>query len=160
MQSDFQKSADSIIDISVQTAKLTGNMLREVLKSYLEGNTVKKGNIRYKELSARAEGKLENIEVTENNIRDFLNVARKYDVDFSLKRDKTTSPPTYHVFFRTADADNFSRAFKEYAAAKSEDLKNKAPYDRQKLRNKAKEIAAQPRERKEMVLERNKETSL
>ena len=37
---------------------------------------------------------LDSIEVSDRNIGDFLNTARKYDVDFALKRDKSTSPPT------------------------------------------------------------------
>ncbi len=53
----------------------------------------------YKQLQAKSPSKLDSIEVSDRNIGDFLKTARKYDVDFALKRDKSTSPPTYHVFF-------------------------------------------------------------
>ena len=53
----------------------------------------------FKQLENKCKSKLESIEVTENNIGDFLSTARKYDLDFALKRDKSTTPPTYHVFF-------------------------------------------------------------
>ena len=88
-----------------------------------------------------------------------LAIAKKYDIDFALKRDATTFPPTYHVFFRTSQTENFNRAFKEYATGKSQEI-SKKPYDRQKLQEKAQEIANQPRERKEKVLVRSKESSL
>ena len=39
------------------------------------------------------------IEVTDGNIKSFEWVARKYNVDFAVKKDKTTNPPKYVVFF-------------------------------------------------------------
>ena len=34
-----------------------------------------------------------NIEITDNNIKAFESVARKYGVDFALKKDAATNPP-------------------------------------------------------------------
>lgn len=42
----------------------------------------------YKQLQAKSPSKLDSIEVSDRNIGDFLKIARKYDVDFALKRDK------------------------------------------------------------------------
>ena len=41
----------------------------------------------------------------------------KYDIDYALKRDKSTEPPTYHVFFSAANTESFKRAFSENGAA-------------------------------------------
>ena len=41
-------------------------------------------------------------------------VARKYNVDFAVKKDKTTDPPKYVVFFKGRDADAVAQAFKEF----------------------------------------------
>ena len=41
-------------------------------------------------------------------------VARKYNVDFAVKKDKTTEPPKYLVFFKGRDADAVAQAFKEF----------------------------------------------
>lgn len=57
---------------------------------------------------------LTNIEITDNNIRSFERVARKYGIDYSLKKDKSVNPPKYLVFFRAKDVDVMTAAFKEY----------------------------------------------
>ena len=49
------------------------------------------------------------IEVTDGNIKSFERVARKYNVDFAVKKDKTTDPPKYVVFFKGRDADAVSQ---------------------------------------------------
>lgn len=54
------------------------------------------------------------IEVTDNNIKSFERVARKYNVDFAVKKDKTVEPPKYMVFFKGKDADVITQAFKEF----------------------------------------------
>ena len=41
--------------------------------------------------------------LTDDNIKAFERVARKYNVDFAVKRDKTTEPPKYLVFFKGKD---------------------------------------------------------
>lgn len=58
--------------------------------------------------------KLSNIEITDQNIRSFEKVARKYDLSFALKKDATQDPPKYIVFFRGRDADVLQQAFMEY----------------------------------------------
>ena len=57
---------------------------------------------------------ISNIEVTDGNIKSFERVARKYNVDFAVKKDKTTHPPKYVVFFKGRDADAVAQAFKEF----------------------------------------------
>ena len=61
---------------------------------------------------------LSNIEITDNNIKAFEKVAKKYGIDFSLKRDKSVDPPRYFVFFKARDADVMTAAFKEFSARK------------------------------------------
>lgn len=109
---DFEK----VIDVCVQAPKITEEVLKSALRELLSGKKEKKGNITFGELAQKAGGKFDAIEITENNIGSFLTVARKYDIDFALKRDSSTEPPTYHCFFATRDTDNFKRAFTEYAA--------------------------------------------
>ncbi len=57
---------------------------------------------------------LTNIEITDKNIRSFEKVARKYSIDYSLKKDKSADPPKYLVFFRAKDVEVMTAAFKEY----------------------------------------------
>ena len=41
-----------------------------------------------------------NIEITDGNIKSFEKVARKYGIDFALKKDVSTQPPRYLAFSR------------------------------------------------------------
>ena len=52
------------------------------------------------------------------NIGLFKPCAKKYDLDFSLRKDNTTHPPRYIVIFKTKQADNLEQAFKEFTAKK------------------------------------------
>ena len=61
---------------------------------------------------------LANIEITDQNIRSFTSVAKKYHIDFALKKDKTTEHPRYLVFFKSRDADAMTAAFQEFTKRK------------------------------------------
>ena len=54
------------------------------------------------------------IEVTDNNIKSFERVAKKYNVQFAVKKDKTEKPPKHIVLFKGKDADVITQAFKEF----------------------------------------------
>lgn len=74
---------------------------------------------------------LSNIEVTDGNIKSFEKCAKKYSIDFSLKKDTSITPPRYFVFFKAKDVDVMTAAFKEYTGKTME--KNKKPSIRKKL---------------------------
>ena len=57
---------------------------------------------------------LSNIEITDGNIKSFERVAKKYRLDFALKKDSSTKPPTYYVFFKGQDTEMMNLAFKKY----------------------------------------------
>ena len=73
------------------------------------------------------------IEVTDNNIKSFERVTRKYNVDFAVKKDKTVEPPKYMVFFKGKDADVITQAFKEFVYGNEK--KNSRTSVRQKLKH-------------------------
>lgn len=87
---------------------------------------------------------LSNIEVTDGNIKSFEKYARKYSIDFSLKKDTSVSPPRYFVFFKAKDVDVMTAAFKEYIGKQLQ--KSKKPSIRKRLAL-AKERVAKHRER-------------
>ena len=41
-------------------------------------------------------------------------MAKKYNVDFAVKKDRTVEPPKYMVFIKGKDADVITQAFKEF----------------------------------------------
>lgn len=101
------------IDVVIQATKLTVDIFRNVIYDLTtKRNYDSRGNVRLGQLMKQ--GKLDSIEITDNNIKSFLDVAKKYDVSYALKRDSSTSPPTYHVFFTGRDTETLNKAFKEY----------------------------------------------
>ena len=101
------------IALSVKTARVTADVLKNMLRKYLSGqkqkgkNPYKVGKQSYKELKSQGSG-LSNIEITDGNIKSFERVAKKYRLDFALKKDSSTKPPTYYVFFKGQDTENIS----------------------------------------------------
>lgn len=102
------------IDVVIQATKLTVDIFQNVIYDLTtKRNYESRGNVRLGQLMKQ--GKLDSIEITDNNIKSFLDVAKKYDVSYALKRDSSTLPPTYHVFFTGRDTETLNKAFKEYA---------------------------------------------
>lgn len=101
------------VDVVIQATRLTTQILRDAAYDITTKTSYEnRGNISIGQLMKQ--GKLDSIEITDNNIKSFLDVAKKYDVSYALKRDSSTSPPTYHVFFTGRDTETLNRAFKEY----------------------------------------------
>ena len=107
------------IALSMKTGKLTAQVLQAALKKYLEarkhGPKLHQGQLKQLKQHGAA---LSNIEITDANIAAFKPCAKKYGVDFTLRKDKTTQPSHYIVIFKTRDADNLEQAFKEFTAKK------------------------------------------
>ena len=155
---DVQKG----IVLTKQAASITSEALREMIQAFMQNKTTPKGEMPYSTLAKT--GKLESIEITENNIGSFLSVAKKYDIDFALKRDSSTSPPTYHVFFAATKTENFKRAFVEYAANVQNKTKS-AEYSvsREQIHKNAQKVAADrdsKKHEKERTLNKNQNISL
>ena len=66
---------------------------------------------------ARTKG-VSNIEITDPSIKDFERIARKYGVDYAVKKDRSSSPPKYLIFFKGRDTDALTAAFTEYTNKK------------------------------------------
>lgn len=105
------------IALVFKSSRLTADVLKKAMKMYLEhrkaGKQATHGKISVKELVGQGMG-ASSIEVTDNNIKSFERVAKKYNVDFAVKKDKTVEPPKYMVFFKGKDADVITQAFKEF----------------------------------------------
>ena len=149
MPSDYESGAKKTIDISIKAEKLTADVLKSALQEFMSGKAEKKGRMTYKQLQAKSPSKLDSIEVSDRNIGDFLKTARKYDVDFALKRDKSTQPPTYHVFFSAAKTENFKRAFSEYLGKGQGKSQKRGEFTREQMHQQAQKVANRPRKQKQ-----------
>jgi hypothetical protein len=114
MQEEVTQKSVALV---IKTTKLTGNVLKAAMRMYLNHQKQKSqrthGKTSVKKLVGQGQG-ASNIEVTDKNIKSFERVARKYNVDFAVKKDKTVDPPKYFVFFKGKDADVISQAFREF----------------------------------------------
>lgn len=108
MQEEVENRAVTLV---ISATKLTARLLKAVILKYLASRREKKlakargapekptGKQTVKQLVGQNQG-VSNIEVTERNIKGFDRVARKYGVDYAIKKDKTGEIPRYLVFSR------------------------------------------------------------
>ena len=143
MQEEIEQRTGTL---AINTTKMTANVLKSAISKYLAYRKEKKregpvkpcGKQSVKQLVGQDQG-VSNIEITDKNIKDFERIARKYGVDFALKKDKTGDIPKYLVFFKARDAEALTAALKEYTA--KTDRKKERPSVLTKLR-KFKEVAS------------------
>lgn len=115
---------EKVIALSVKGIKLTAELLQKSMKfllSQIKKQTTKsmqpRGKQTLKQLMKQNAG-VSNIEITDGNIKAFESTAKKYGIDFALKKDTTEQPPRYLVFFKGRDADVLTAAFKEFSQKK------------------------------------------
>ena len=147
------KSVALIID----GAKMSEQVLEKALQKFLEAQKNKspkihRGKQTLKQLAGQNAG-LANIEISDKNIKTFTHVAKKYHVDFALKKDTTAEQPRYLVFFKSRDADAITAAFQEFASRKMG--RDEKPSIRERLAQ-AKEQAAQKVEHRALDREKVK----
>jgi len=117
-----EEVTDKTVALSVRAGKMTARVLRSALRKLLAEMKKKRNNPKIhrgkqsvKKLVRQGVG-VSNIEITDGNIKSFERVAKKYGVDFALKKEATVSPPRWLVFFKARDADALTAAFKEFTA--------------------------------------------
>ena len=135
------------VSLAIRSSKLTADILKKAITKYLayrkeksKAKAVMKptGKQTVKELIGQNQG-VSNIEITEKNIKGFDRVARKYGVDYAVKKDTSGEIPKYLVFFKARDADALTAAFTEFA---SKEKNREKPFVIKHLRDlKAPEIA-------------------
>lgn len=140
---------EKTVSLCIRCGKVTANLLKAAMKKTLTKMEQEKQKLQgQKQPKQDKEDKtykgkqsmdklmkqnvqLSNIEITDGNIKSFERVAKKYSIDFSLKKDVNADPPRYYVFFKARDADVMTAAFKEYTGQSLN--KDKKPSVRKKL---------------------------
>ena len=113
---------EKTVSLYIKTGKLTAEMLQRAMKKLLsqmkkQADRPPHGKQTLKQLMKQNAG-VSNIEITGENIKAFESTAKKYHIDFALKKDTTETPPRYLVFSRVRDADVLTAAFQEFSAKK------------------------------------------
>ena len=125
MQEEVENKTLTLI---INGSKLTGRMLKSAISKYLahrrevkhqkrQTDVVPRGKQTVKQLVGQNQG-VSNIEINDPSIKDFDRIARKYGVDYAIKRNRSSNPPKFLVFFKSRDADALTSAFNEYAGKK------------------------------------------
>lgn len=153
----MQEEVDSrTVALVINSAKLTGRVFKTAIDKYITYCKSKKlqkhtviphGKQSVKQLIGQNQG-VTSIESNDPDIKAFDRVARKYGVDYAVKKVREDSGKSkYVIFFKGRDNDAITSAFKEYTAKAME--KEKKPSILKKL----KELGAVMQNK---VLERSK----
>lgn len=94
-----------------------------------------------------------NVEIDKESIRDFEKLAKKYGVDFAVRKDKSVDPPRFLVFVRSKDADASDAICKEHQARAL--TKNEKPSVLAQLKKVKEIVAAIPKKVREKKQERD-----
>ena len=130
-----EEVAQRTVALCVEATKLSAGMLQQAMKKVLD--EIMKHNT-----------SVSNIEITDQNIRAFSATAKKYGIDFALKKDTSGEIPRYLVFFKGRDADVITAAFREFSAINLE--KEKKPSIRKELEQAKQQAKAQQRQREKV----------
>ena len=154
MQEEVTGKAVALI---IDGTKMSEQVLEKALQKFLEAQKNKspkihRGKQALKQLAGQNAG-LANIEISDKNIKAFTHVAKKYHVDFALKKDTTAEQSRYLVFFKSRDADAITAAFQEFASRKMS--RDEKPSIRERLAQ-AREQAAQKVEHRALDREKIK----
>ena len=146
------------VTLIVDGAKLSEQVFEKAVKKFLkeiqksQEPKIYRGRQSLKQLASQNAG-LANIEISDKNIKAFSRVAKKYHVDFALKKDTAAEQPRYLVFFKSRDADAITAAFQEFASRKMS--REEKPSIRERL-TQAKEQAAEKTEHRTIDREKVK----
>ena len=116
---------EKVIALYIKGAKITAEVLQRAVRRFLaevekdlrKQKQLPHGKQTLKQLMRQNAG-VSNIEITSDNIKAFESTAKKYGIDYALKKDVGESPPRYLVFFKGRDSDVLMSAFKEFSAKK------------------------------------------
>ncbi|GEM_PF-730597 len=104
------------LGIMIECAKMTPEIFEKAINEMINNISNHKSNGKTTLNSLLKDGKVDNIEVNDNNIGSFAKTARKYNLTYALKRTKAEDGrKCYLVCFQGKDLDTMQRAFKEYS---------------------------------------------
>ena len=153
MQEEVEQRTLTLV---INGAKFTGHMLKAAVAKFMayrrnrksaKVHVHPKGKQTVKQLTQQGQG-VNTMEIDDANLRQFERIARKYGVDYAVRRDTSADTPRFLVFFKGRDADAIMAALKEFSSAK--ERKNERPSLLQRLRELAPIPGAQKEKKKEL----------
>lgn len=153
MQEEVEQRTLTLV---INGTKFSGRVLKNAVSKFVafcrnqkakKVNVHPKGKQSVKQLTQQGQG-VNTMEIDDANLRQFERIARKYGVDYAVRRDTSADTPRFLVFFKGRDADAISAAFKEFLSTK--ERKSERPSLLQKLRELAPIPGAQKEHHKEL----------
>ena len=144
------------LTLAINGTKFTGRMLKAAVAKFMayrrshkaaKACVHPKGKQTVKQLARQGQG-VNTMEIADENLRQFERIARKYGVDYAVRRDRDAVPPRFLLFFKGRDADAITAAFKEFLSAK--ERKSDRPSLLQKLRELVPVAGAQKEKKREL----------
>ena len=115
MQEEVEQKTFNIV---VSTTKLTARTILNAGKAAIQQQQAKMaGGKQSVRMLLRQNRGVSSVEIDKTNIRGFERYAKKYGIDYAIRKDNSEVPPRYLVFFKAPDAEAFNSAFKEYSAS-------------------------------------------
>ena len=114
MQEEVEQKTFNIV---VSTTKLTARTILNAGKAAIQQQQAKMaGGKQSVRMLLRQNRGVSSVEIDKTNIRGFERYAKKYGIDYAIRKDNSEMPPRYLVFFKAPDVEAFNAAFKEYSA--------------------------------------------
>ena len=149
------RTGKQTVVIALKASKLTVNAIVKAIQQRHK-DPLKHGKQSMKQL-VKHDTALSSIPITNENLRSFDRIAKKYNIDYHIDKDKSTTPPTFYMYFKGKDVEVVEKALKEYAAKM---MKQKSKQSiRQKLKKAKDKIKKQERSR-EKVKSKDRDISL
>ena len=115
MQEEVEQKTFNIV---VSTTKLTARTILNAGKAAIQQQQAKMaGGKQSVRMLLRQNRGVSSVEIDKTNIRGFERYAKKYGIDYAIRKDNSEMPPRYLVFFKAPDAEAFNSAFKEYSTS-------------------------------------------
>lgn len=153
MQEEVEQRTLTLV---INGTKFSGRVLKNAVSKFVafcrnqkakKVNVHPKGKQSVKQLTRQGQG-VNTMEIDDENLRQFERIARKYGVDYAVRRDTSADTPRFLVFFKGRDADAIMAALREFSSAK--ERKSERPSLLQKLRELAPIPGVQKEKKKEL----------
>ena len=121
------------IGVIIECAKLTPEIFQQAIDDMLKNMTEKKSKGKTTLKKLMQNGRVDSIEVTDSNIGSFATTARKYNLNYAVKRiQDENGKKQYLVCFNGKDIDTMQKAFRNRQCS----TKQRLPLSRFKVRKK------------------------
>ena len=110
MQEEIEQKS---FNIMISTTKLSARTVLRAIKAALRlyQSKASQGKQSVRTLLRQNRG-VSSVEISKTGIRGLERYAKKYGIDYAIRKDTSEVPPRYLVFFKAPDAEAFQSAFK------------------------------------------------